>query len=444
MSKILEEYKKVVARKEEEKHKKNLEEFMRNAKKFMPQPIEIPNVDREPRWEARENFKEKRPRITENTYTIVPKKQKRDFRDTELEKSMGKKADVKYLDETISKRFVCDGATLICKHLKVAERLILRVRDRGARLQGGNPIATEDDVLPENFEFQYSPIFTNDNFGNSNGVITEKTKGLCDVTGNVCVIQNAYWTKMATSILNNGKAMIFDTSELYCTVDESSPITVEYNGQDFSELEGRWNSLTRTHKKNPVLYNFFKSALIIYFSGDLSRAEDLGNSIASYDSDKESAVYSEIGYAGPSLGMYENIKDFGMPMIEGIKDGVMEYKRDIGSNKLTGKNKKIQRNILRKDGGVEIDEKFIKIKKGQSYNEFIDNIDKEVKKIKHENLKNIAKNTGKNILMAIPEKVVDKVMVDYNSLMPTEARYNQSIDYFNKVYYIDDYTRKGK
>ena len=322
--------------------------------------------------------------------------------------------------------------------------MILRVRDRGARLQGGNPIATEDDVLPENFEFQYSPIFTNDNFGNPNGVITEKTKGLCDATGNLCVIQNAYWTKMATSILNNGKAMIFDTSELYCAIDESSPITVEYNGQDFSELEGGWNSLTRTHKNNPVLYNFGKSALIIYFSGDLSRAEDLGNSIASYASDEEVAVYSEIGYAGPSLEIYENIKDFGMPMIEGVKDGVMEYKRDIGSNKLTGKNKKTQRNILRKDGGVEIDGKFIKIKKGQTYNEFIDNIDEEVKKIKHENLKNIAKDTGKNILMAIPEKVVDKVMVDYNSLIPTEARYNQSIDYFNKVYYIDDYTRKGK
>ena len=46
MSKIFEEYEKVVARKEEEKHKKNLEEFMRNAKKFKPQPIEIPNVDR--------------------------------------------------------------------------------------------------------------------------------------------------------------------------------------------------------------------------------------------------------------------------------------------------------------------------------------------------------------------------------------------------------------
>ena len=239
MSKILEEYEKVVARKEEEKHKKNLEEFMRNAKKLKPQPIEIPNVDREePRWEARENFKEKRPRITENTYTIVPKKQKRDFRDTELEKSMGKKSDVKYLDETISKRFVCDGATLICKHLKVAERLILRVTDKGARLQGGNPIATEDDVLPENFEFQYSPYLTRDNFGNSNGIVTEKTRGLCDITGDVCVIQNAYWTKMAKSILNNGKAMIFDTSELYCTVDESSPITVEYNGQDFSKFEG--------------------------------------------------------------------------------------------------------------------------------------------------------------------------------------------------------------
>ncbi len=33
-------------------------------------------------------------------------------------------------------------------------------------------------------------------------------------------------------------------------------------------------------------------------------------------------------------------------------------------------------------------------------------------------------------------------MVDYNSFIPTEARYNQSIDYFNKVYYIEDYTKK--
>ena len=341
MSKILEEYKKVVARKEEEKHKKNLEEFMRNAKKFMPQPIEIPNVDREPRWEARENFKEKRPRITENTYTIVPKKQKRDFRDTELEKSMGKKADVKYLDETISKRFVCDGATLICKHLKVAERLILRVRDRGARLQGGNPIATEDDVLPENFEFQYSPIFTNDNFGNSNGVITEKTKGLCDVTGNVCVIQNAYWTKMATSILNNGKAMIFDTSELYCTVDEASPITVEYNGQDFSEFEGGWNSLTRTHKNNPVLYNFAKAAFLIRFLGDDSRVEDLLSSSGSYVADEEIAIYSEIGYVGPSSGTYENMKDFGEPVIEGIKESQKDLKKEV--KQPSGRAKDIQR-----------------------------------------------------------------------------------------------------
>ena len=54
------------------------------------------------------------------------------------------------------------------------------------------------------------------------------------------------------------------------------------------------------------------------------------------------------------------------------------------------------------------------------------------------------KDTVKNLSSVILEKTVDKVMVDYNSLMPTEARYNQSIDYFNKVYYIDDYTRKGK
>lgn len=424
MSKILEQY---------EKTKQMRKEIIR---------ADVPLFPEEPKRESHKSLKNTRPKITETATTIVSKKKKREFKDAELEKSFGKEADVKYLDEAISKRFVCDGAVLICKHLKVAERLILRVADKGARLQGGNPIATEDDVLPENFEFQYSPYFTRDNFGNPNGVITEKTKGLCDVTGNVCVIQNAYWTKMATSILNNGKAMIFDTSELYCTVDEASPITVEYNGQDFSEFEGGWNSLTRTHKNNPVLYNFAKAALLIRFLGDGSRVEDLGNSIASYVSDEEVAVYSEIGYAGPSLEMYENIKDFGEPMIEGIKDGIKEYKRDTGSNKLTGKNKKIQRNILKNDGGVKIDGKFIKIKKGQTYNEFIGNIDEEAKKIKYENLKNIAKNTGKNILIAIPEKVADKVMVDYNSLIPTEARYNQSIDYFNKVYYIDDYTRK--
>ena len=339
----------------------------------------------------------------------------------------------------MSKRFVCDGAVLICKHLKIAERLILRVTDRGAMLQGGNPIATEDDVLPENFEFQYSPYLTRDNFGNSNGIVTEKTRGLCDVTGDVCVIQNAYWTKMAKSILNNGKAMIFDTSELYCTVDESSPITVEYNGQDFSELEGRWNSLTRTHKKNPVLYNFLKSALIIYFSGDLSRAEDLGNSIASYDSDEEVAVYSEIGYAGPSLGMYENIKDFGTPLIEGIGNGVKEYKKDLKKYEPIGKGKKTKRHSLNANKEIKVNGKSLKPKKGETYNKFFERIRGEYKV---ENLKSIAKDTVKNLLSVILEKTVDKVMVDYNSFIPTEARYNQSIDYFNKVYYIEDYTKE--
>ena len=56
--------------------------------------------------------------------------------------------------------------------------------------------------------------------------------------------------------------------------------------------------------------------------------------------------------------------------------------------------------------------------------------------------KNIMKKSITNVSLAFLEKAVDNVMVDYNSLIPTEARYNQSIDYFNKVYYIDDYTRK--
>lgn len=441
MSKILEEYEKVVARKEEEKHKKNLEEFMRNAKKLKPQPIEIPNVDREePRWEARENFKEKRPRITENTYTIVPKKQKRDFRDTELEKSMGKKSDVKYLDETISKRFVCDGATLICKHLKVAERLILRVTDKGARLQGGNPIATEDDVLPENFEFQYSPIFTNDNFGNPNGVITEKTKGLCDATGNVCVIQNAYWTKMATSILNNGKAMIFDTSELYCAIDESSPITVEYNGQDFSELEGGWNSLTRTHKNNPVLYNFSKSALLILFLEDASRLEDLTNSVGSYGMDEEVDIkdkvhiglYSEIGWTEEEIDKYkslsENLEDYGKPIAEGVIKSQKDLKKEV--KQPSGRYKGMKRAEWSKEKKAKRTDK--------DFRSWVE--EQQIKNMK----KNIVKKSAINVLLVLLEKGVDKVMVDYNSFIPTESRYNQSIDYFNKVYYIEDYTKKAK
>lgn len=429
MSKILEQYKRL---------KMMRKESIRANAPLLPE---------EPKEEfilkSHKSLKNTRPKITSTVTTIVQKKGKREFKDIELEKKFGEKAKTIYLDEEMSKRFVCDGAVLICKHLKIAERLILRVTDRGAMLQGGNPIATEDDVLPENFEFQYSPYLTRDNFGNSNGIVTEKTRGLCDVTGDVCVIQNAYWTKMAKSILNNGKAMIFDTSELYCTVDESSPITVEYNGQDFSKFEGGWNSLTRTHKNNPVLYNFSKSVLLIYL-GDDSRGEDLLSSVVSYIKDKEIKIYSEIGYIGPSIDMYENTKDFGKPVIEGISNGVKEYKKGVEPHKLTGKSKSVQRNILRNDKGLEINGEFVKIKKGQSYNEFIDNIDEEAKKIKHENLKNIAKNTGKNILMAIPEKVVDKVMVDYNSLIPTEARYNQSIDYFNKVYYIDDYTKKVK
>lgn len=414
MSKILEQYKRL---------KMMRKESIRANAPLLPE---------EPKEEfilkSHKSLKNTRPKITSTVTTIVQKKGKREFKDIELEKKFGEKAKTIYLDEEMSKRFVCDGAVLICKHLKIAECLILRVRDRGARLQGGNPIATEDDVLPENFEFQYSPIFTNDNFGNPNGVITEKTKGLCDVTGKVCVIQNAYWTKMATSILNNGKAMIFDTSELYCTVDESSPITVEYNGQDFSELEGRWNSLTRTHKNNPVLYNFAKAVLLIRFLGDDSRVEDLLSSSGSYVADEEIAIYSEIGYVGPSSGTYENMKDFGEPVIEGIKESQKDLKKEV--KQPSGRAKDIQRAKWSKEKKAK--------KTDKDFRPWIE--EKQIKKMK----KNIMKKSMTNVSLAFLEKAVDKIMVDYNSLIPTEARYNQNIDYFNKVYYIDDYTKKTK
>lgn len=413
MSKILEQYKKL---------KMMRKESIRANAPLLPE---------EPKEEfilkSHKSLKNTRPKITSTVTTIVQKKGKREFKDIELEKKFGEKAKTIYLDEEMSKRFVCDGAVLICKHLKIAERLILRVTDRGAMLQGGNPIATEDDVLPENFEFQYSPYLTRDNFGNSNGIVTEKTRGLCDVTGDVCVIQNAYWTKMAKSILNNGKAMIFDTSELYCTVDESSPITVEYNGQDFSKFEGGWNSLTRTHKNNPILYNFSKSVLLVYL-GDDSRVEDLLSSLGSYVADEEIAIYSEIGYVGPSSGTYENMKDFGEPVIEGIKESQKDLKKEV--KQPSGRAKDIQRAKWSKEKKAK--------KTDKDFRPWIE--EKQIKKMK----KNIMKKSMTNVSLAFLEKAVDKVMVDYNSLIPTEARYNQSIDYFNKVYYIDDYTKKTK
>ena len=413
MSKILEQYKKL---------KMMRKESIRANAPLLPE---------EPKEEfvlkSHKSLKNTRPKITSTVTTIVQKKGKREFKDIELEKKFGEKAKTIYLDEEMSKRFVCDGAVLICKHLKIAERLILRVTDRGAMLQGGNPIATEDDVLPENFEFQYSPYLTRDNFGNSNGIVTEKTRGLCDVTGDVCVIQNAYWTKMAKSILNNGKAMIFDTSELYCTVDESSPITVEYNGQDFSKFEGGWNSLTRTHKNNPVLYNFSKSVLLIYL-GDDSRGEDLLSLVVSYIKDKEIKIYSEIGYIGSSIDMYENTKDFGKPVIEGIKESQKDLKKEV--KQPSGRAKDIQRAKWSKEKKAK--------KTDKDFRPWIE--EKQIKKMK----KNIMKKSMTNVSLAFLEKAVDKIMVDYNSLIPTEARYNQSIDYFNKVYYIDDYTKKTK
>lgn len=200
-------------------------------------------------WMANKTKGANQPKITEKVKIIIPEKDKikREFDDEELEKEYGRKSETLYLDEEMSKRFVCDGATLICKHLFIAKRLILRVTDKRARLQGGNPIATEDDVLPENFEFEHDSQIKSNAYGISTGV-NEKTPGMCRKTGKKCMILNAYWTKLADSILNSGKAMVFDTSELYCMVDENSPITIEYNGQDYTKFEGGWNNITRTYK----------------------------------------------------------------------------------------------------------------------------------------------------------------------------------------------------
>ena len=110
-------------------------------------------------------------------------------------------------------------------------------------------------------------------------------------------------------------------------------------------------------------------------------------------------------------------------------------------NEPTGKGKNPKRHSLNTNKEIKVNGKSLKPKKGETYNKFFERIRGEYKV---ENLKSIAKDTVKNLSSVILEKTVDKVMVDYNSFIPTEARYNQSIDYFNKVYYIDDYTRKGK
>ena len=108
-------------------------------------------------------------------------------------------------------------------------------------------------------------------------------------------------------------------------------------------------------------------------------------------------------------------------------------------NEPTGKGKNPKRHSLNANKEIKVNGKSLKPKKGETYNKFFERIRGEYKV---ENLKSIAKDTVKNLSSVILEKTVDKVMVDYNSFIPTEARYNQSIDYFNKVYYIEDYTKK--
>ena len=108
-------------------------------------------------------------------------------------------------------------------------------------------------------------------------------------------------------------------------------------------------------------------------------------------------------------------------------------------NEPTGKGKNPKRHSLNTNKEIKVNGKSLKPKKGETYNKFFERIRGEYKV---ENLKSIAKDTVKNLSSVILEKTVDKVMVDYNSFIPTEARYNQSIDYFNKVYYIEDYTKK--
>ena len=100
-------------------------------------------------------------------------------------------------------------------------------------------------------------------------------------------------------------------------------------------------------------------------------------------------------------------------------------------NEPTGKGKNPKRHSLNTNKEIKVNRKSLKPKKGETYNKFFERIRGEYKV---ENLKSIAKDTVKNLSSVILEKTVDKVMVDYNSFIPTEARYNQSIDYFNKVY----------
>ena len=149
---------------------------------------------------------------------------------------------------------VCDGAYLYCPYLDKVDAggrpagyqgiIFLRIYDESVKLMGEDPIATEADKEPKNF---------------SSGVTKCLKGGICDKKG-------FYWKEetLSQNIISNGKRVVLMTSKLCCG-KHNVELDIIFNGQDFSEFEGKKNEFLMFYEDNPWI--FVSSEGVIDFIG---------------------------------------------------------------------------------------------------------------------------------------------------------------------------------
>lgn len=343
------------------------------------------------------------------------------------------------LSEGEAEDYVCDEAELSCPHLIGTNLpIILKVYDKSITFMRDKPIATEKDNKTENFYFD----------------LDEMPRPECELGGK-CYITGGYWKEetLSQNVYCNGNRAVLMKSKFCCDKDYSNLLSIEKNGQDYSEFWGEFNDFTKHSSENAYIFKFmegisdigaadtkFGIALTTFLFGNpeiipliISGTEDTKEGLRKIELSKE---------ASPFINSKIQRGEIRMQSASGMNDwlGMLEGENMIkdGQNNPPMYGKMEEQN--EKSNAQETTSDITSIIQSNIEDIIDDKSDK--KKINGKTIKENIISSLKNTIITKPryiEMFRDNTEIGnfiFKDFFPSAERYHSNVDYFKKKRYI--------
>ena len=338
------------------------------------------------------------------------------------------------LNEGEAEDYVCDGAELSCPHLIGTDLpIILKVYDKSITFMRDKPIATEKDNKTEKFYFD----------------LDEMPRPECELGGK-CYITGGYWKEetLSQNVYCNGNRAVLMKSKFCCDKDYSNILSIEKNGQDYSEFWGEFNDFTKHSSENAYIFKFIEGHLKIggaikkiKLKGSL-KALLLVNSVIVKDLVEG---FEDIAIANEAAPFFNSKVQLGRRKMNSVTgfgnedwEKIIEYEKEMKDGH---DNPPMYGKFVEQDKKTKIQE-IGEVVQSTIEDTVYDKLENPKEKINIGTIKKNILGNIKNTIITNPryiEMFRDKTKIGnfiFKDVFPSAERYHSNVEYFKKKRYI--------